>query len=72
MRSVGVKGTPNVRRRPITRGALGALVGSGGAEARRTVGGRIPGAGGEGRRNGEGAGRGGEGKHDGAGRPGGV
>ena len=23
----GVKGTPNVRRRPITRGALGALVG---------------------------------------------
>ena len=27
MRSVGVKGTPNVRRRPITRGALGALVG---------------------------------------------
>ena len=27
MRSVGVKGTPNVRRRPITRGALGAVVG---------------------------------------------
>ena len=27
MRSVGVKGTPNVRRRPITRGALGAGVG---------------------------------------------
>ncbi len=26
-RSVGVKGTPNVRRRPITRGALGDLVG---------------------------------------------
>ena len=26
-RSVGVKGTPNVRRRPIARGALGALVG---------------------------------------------
>ena len=26
-RSVGVKGAPNVRRRPIMRGALGALVG---------------------------------------------
>ena len=26
-RAVGVKGAPNVRRRPITRGALGALVG---------------------------------------------
>ena len=42
MRSVGVKGTPNVRRRPITRGALGALVGrraDGGSSAR--LGGRM-------------------------------
>ena len=38
MRSVGVKGSPNVRRRTVTRGALGLWWSVGRTAARRTVG----------------------------------